>query len=116
VHPYREAGVTRTDQPRHDRLAVFIAEHYLPRGGQEQLLASAARLRQSTAHAAERGSNVRYLGGAFVPQDETCFLLLEGRKADEVERVLERAEIACQRIVQAVCLPAERHAPDARDR
>jgi hypothetical protein len=91
-------------------LPVFIAERYVP--SREQLLADAARLRQSTVRRTDLGASVRYLGSAFVPQDETCFLLFEGREAAEVERLLAQQEISCQRIVQAICLPAVSDAPE----
>jgi hypothetical protein len=98
--------IART-QPGTDQLPLCIAERYQPIGSGEQLLAETARLRASTAEAEQPGTSVRYLGSAFVPEDETCFLLFEGSEAVEVERLLEQAGIVCQRLVHAVYLPAE---------
>jgi hypothetical protein len=93
-------------------LSVLIAERYVP--SREQLLIQAARLRRNAALRTEPGAGVRYLGAAFVPQDETCFLVFEAGDAVEVERLLAREEITCQRIVQAICLPAGSDTPEPR--
>jgi hypothetical protein len=90
-------------------LKVLIAERYVP--SRQQLLIDAARLRRAGLRT-EPGAGVRYLGAAFVPQDETCFLVFEAGDAVEVERLLAREEITCQHIVQAICLPARSHTPE----
>jgi hypothetical protein len=100
-------------QPGTDQLPLCIAERYLPIGSSQQLLDDTARLRASTAEAARPGRSVRYLGSAFVPDDETCFLLFEGSEAVEVERLLKQAGIVCQRVVRALYLPAESGPLDA---
>jgi hypothetical protein len=102
--------VTRSDQPGGDKFAVLIVERYQPHPAREQLLEDAVRLDQGTASAAGGRRFLRYLGSAFVPQDETCFLVFEGSDVAAAEQALQQAAISYERVVQAVCVPAQRRA------
>jgi hypothetical protein len=101
--------VTRSDQRSGDELAVVIVERYQPHAADEQLFEDAVRLHQATARAAGGRTLLRYLGSAFVPQDETCFLVFEGSDVVEAEQALQQAAISYERVVQAICLPAQSH-------
>jgi hypothetical protein len=103
--------VTRSDQRRGDEFAVLIVERYQPHLARQRLLEDAVRLNQGTASAAGGRRLLRYLGSAFVPQDETCFLVFEGSDVAAVEQALRRAAISYERVVQAVCVPAQRQGP-----
>jgi uncharacterized protein DUF4242 len=52
--------------------------------------------------AAAEGTSVRYVQSIFIPADETYFHLLEGPSAEAVREVADRAEVCCNRIVEAV--------------
>jgi hypothetical protein len=103
--------VTRSDQRSGDEFAVLIVERYQPHPAHEQLLEDAMRLHESALTAAGGRTLIRYLGSAFVPQDETCFLVFEGSDVAAAERALQQAAISYERVVQAVCVPAQSHPP-----
>jgi hypothetical protein len=103
--------VTRSNQRSSDEFAVLIVERYQPHPAREQLLEDALRLHQGTASAADGRTLLRYLGSAFVAQDETCFLVFEGSDVAAAERALQQAAISYERIVQAVCVPSQSHPP-----
>ena len=48
------------------------------------------------------GVRVRYLGTIFVPEDETCFHLLEASSSDAIRRANGRGAFAFERIVEVV--------------
>jgi hypothetical protein len=103
--------VTRSDQRSGDEFAVLIVERYEPHPAREQPLEDAMRLRESALTAAGGRTLCRYVGSALVPQDETCLLFLDGSDVAAVERALQQAAISYGRVVQAICVPAQRHAP-----
>jgi len=98
--------MTRSKQPQDDEFTVLIAELYLPLSRREQLLKDVVRVRRDTGAGPRERTRPRYLGSAYVPEDETCFLLFEGSDATEVGRALDAAAISYERVVQATCLPA----------
>ena len=53
------------------------------------------------------GATVRYLGSTLVPSDETCFVFFEAPSAEDVRRLLERASLSYDRIVEAVRIGPE---------
>jgi hypothetical protein len=48
------------------------------------------------------GQRVRYLRSIFVPEDEICFLLFEAASPELVGKASRRAELAYERIVEAI--------------
>ena len=98
--------VTRSDQRSGDEFAVLIVERYQPHPAREQLLEDAVRLNQGMAGSGGERTLLRYLGSAFVPQDETCFLVFQGNDVAAAEHALQQAAISYERVVQAVCVPA----------
>ncbi|TMK33123.1 MAG: DUF4242 domain-containing protein [Actinobacteria bacterium] len=47
-------------------------------------------------------TGVRHLRVTFVPEDETCFHVIEGPSREAVHEALTRAAIAYERIVEAI--------------
>jgi hypothetical protein len=88
-------------------LSLFIAERYVPSADLELVQVDAARASAASDQATEDGAAVRYLGSTLIPGDETCFVLFEAPSADDVRRLLERARITYDRLVEAVQIGAE---------
>jgi hypothetical protein len=97
-------------------LSLFLVERYVPSVNLERARVDAARASAASAEPTEDGAVVRYLGSTLVPSDETCFVLFEARSADDVRRLLERARIACDRVVEAVQIGAEERREEGRER
>jgi Protein of unknown function (DUF4242) len=51
---------------------------------------------------AELGSGVRYVRTTFIPGDETLLHVFEAPSLAAIRRAAERAELQCERIVEAV--------------
>jgi hypothetical protein len=76
-------------------MRTFLVETYLSRGNAGGFDETVARLRAAAA------GGVRYLRSTFVPEDETCFHVLEGPSMQAIAVVSERAELSPIRIVEA---------------
>jgi hypothetical protein len=71
----------------------YLVESYVPRLGERECRAAADRVREAA------GDDVRYLRTLFVPEDETCFHVVEGRSVEAVGEISRRAGITYSRIV-----------------
>jgi hypothetical protein len=83
----------------------------------------AERARLAAEQLAREGTPVRYLRSIFVPEDETCFLLYEATRAEDVEEAARRAAVPFERVAEAVTNPTsvdpprtDRQAPISRSR
>ena len=83
-------------------MASYLVELYHPRSRVDQLTEASARLRAAAAELSREGTPVRYLRGLFLPEDETCLHLLEADSPEAVGEASRRAELAYDRIVEAV--------------
>jgi Protein of unknown function (DUF4242) len=101
---------------RKEGLSLFLAERYVSSANLDSARIDAARATAASAKSAEEGTTVRYLGSTLIPSDETCFVLFEARSADDVRRLLERAQITCDRVVEAVQIGAEERHEEGRER
>jgi hypothetical protein len=88
-------------------LSHFLAERYVSAADLELARLDAARASAASKEATESGKTVRYLGSTLIPSDETCFALFEAPSAEDVRRLLERASLPYDRIVEAVRIGAE---------
>jgi hypothetical protein len=88
-------------------LSLFLAERYLPLGREHLAAADAARARAASEELAREGAEIRYLGSALVPADETCFSLFEAASDTDVMRLAQRASIDYERVVEAVQIGRE---------
>jgi hypothetical protein len=85
----------------------FLAERYVSTANLELARLDAARASAASKEQAETGATVRYLGSTLIPSDETCFALFEAPSAEDVRRLLKRASLPYDRIVEAVRIGTE---------
>ena len=83
----------------------FLVEVYTPRSARLTDVEAAAR------SAARGGGAVRYLESILVPEDETCFLLVEAETADAVREAATRAAVPFERVL-ATADRTDDHLPD----
>jgi hypothetical protein len=80
-------------------MASFLVEVYTPAAAASAEIER--RLRVASAQLTRAGTPVRYLRSIFVPEDETCFYLLEARAVEAVREASVQAGISAARIVEA---------------
>jgi hypothetical protein len=91
----------------------YLVETYVPRGRDDELEALARAIREAIAELDAEGVVVRYVRTTLLPDDETCFHVLEAVSAEAVERVCRRAGLDGVRVVPAVeALPGAVSPPD----
>jgi hypothetical protein len=76
-------------------MARYLAEVYTPNRD------AVARTRADAATLA-RSRGVRYVRAILVPEDETCFHVLDAASADIVEGAAREASVRVERIAEAV--------------
>lgn len=84
-------------------MTTFVIETYLSREHGERLGDAVSRLRAAVESRSIRGT-VRYVRSVFIPEDETCFHVIEATSAKAVEDLSRRATIRAERIVEAQAL------------
>ncbi|HZQ66279.1 MAG TPA: hypothetical protein VFA66_13750 [Gaiellaceae bacterium] len=80
----------------------FLIELYVPRADTAAVERRAARARVAAEELSREGTPVRYLRSVFVPEDETCFLLWESARVEDVVEAARRASLRFERAVPAV--------------
>jgi Protein of unknown function (DUF4242) len=80
---------------------LFVVERYLPGITAEELRASAERLAAAAEELTAAGDEIRYLGSAFVPDEESCFCRLEAASTAIVEEACRLAQFPYARILEA---------------
>ncbi len=83
-------------------MTSFLVESYLPRTRAGELSAAAGRMRQAADELATATDPVRYVRSTFVPEDEICVRVFEAASIEAVKKVLGRAGLSYDRIVEAV--------------
>jgi len=77
-------------------MARYLAEVYTPNRGD-----AVARTRADAATLA-RSRGVRYVRAILVPEDETCFHVLDAASADVVDGAAREGSVGVERIAEAV--------------
>jgi hypothetical protein len=90
-------------------VTTFLLEVYSPSSG-------TARDAETVARAVAGHGEVRYLRSILIPQDETCFHLLEAASTKAVLAAAARAAIRFERVVEAMEICAEQSAPREEER
>jgi hypothetical protein len=81
---------------------TFLAELYFSRNAQSELRLHSERLRAAADQLTAEGTQISYVRTLFSPEDESCFYVFTGRRADDVAEVCRRAGIPCERITETV--------------
>jgi hypothetical protein len=97
-------------------LSLFLAERYVSSANPELAHLDAARASAASKEPTESGETIRYLGSTLIPSDETCFVLFEAPTAEEVRRLLERASLPYDRIVEAIRVDTEKRDDEVEER
>jgi hypothetical protein len=80
----------------------FLIELYVPRADAAGVERNAVRARLAAEELNRSGTSVRYLRSIFVPEDETCFLLYEAARVEDVEQAAREASLRFERAIEAV--------------
>jgi hypothetical protein len=86
----------------------YLAEHYLKDIDAERVDAHARRLAAAAEGARRAGLHVRLISSAGLPGDDTLLSLFSAPSAAEVERTIELAEVAVDRIVPVLWRAGDR--------
>jgi hypothetical protein len=78
---------------------LFLAELYLPHGG--QIAEVARRAREGAVIATAVGRSVSFVQAVFVPDDECCFVLFQSESVADVAEAGARAGLEFDRVSAA---------------
>jgi hypothetical protein len=79
----------------------FVLEVFVSRSNGRELVRYERRLTAAAGRVSRNGTPVRYLRTTYVPEDETCFHVLEAVSADLVAEVSKLAGVDGGRILEA---------------
>jgi hypothetical protein len=80
-------------------MAEFLVELYLSRADTDGPVRESQRTRLAAAALTAEGRPVRLVRTIFVPEDETCFLLVEADTAEAVREAATRAALPYERVL-----------------
>jgi hypothetical protein len=80
----------------------FLVELYVPRADAALVVQYAERLRSAADESTSRGTPARFVRSIFVPDDETCFLLLEATSAESAGEAARRAQLPFERLTETL--------------
>ncbi len=83
-------------------IVTYLVEHYLPGATAEGFRTTAARLRSTAVTMASGGTPIRYRQAILMPSDEAAFCVFDAASARVIEQLYLRADIAFDRIVDAL--------------
>jgi hypothetical protein len=86
----------------------YLVEVYMPRKGAADVREAAVRARETAVQLSGEGIAVRYVRAIFVPEDETCFYVLEATSTHHAADAIRRAGVSPQRVTEAVRADADR--------
>jgi hypothetical protein len=80
----------------------YLIEVYLPRADARAAGTTASRAQAAVEELAGEGVELRYVRTTYLPDDETCFHLVEATSEESVAELCRRAGLGNVRIVVAV--------------
>ena len=80
-------------------MAEFLVELYVSRADADGVEREAQRARHAAAALTAEGRPVRLVRSIFVPEDETCFLLVEADTVETVHEAATRAAVPVERVL-----------------
>ena len=80
----------------------YLVEVYLPRRDARNADAASRSVRAAVAALAETGVTIRHVRPTFLPDDETCFHLVEAETAQAVGELCRKAGLGHARVVAAL--------------
>jgi hypothetical protein len=80
----------------------YMVEAYMPCSQVREAHAAARRVTAAAVDLSRDGTDVRHVRTTFLPDDETCFHLVEAPSTDAVKELSCRARLGRTRIVRAV--------------
>ena len=92
-------------------MTEFLVELYFSKTNCAAVAASGERVGRAAAEVTAEGKPVRLLQSIFVPEDETCFLLVEAAQAETVRETARRAGLSIERVVETAADIREHEAP-----
>jgi Nickel responsive protein SCO4226-like len=81
-------------------MTEFLVELYVSKTDCAAVKAGSERLTRAAAELTAEGRPVRLVRSIFVPEDETCYLLLEAATAESVHETARRAALPLERVVE----------------
>jgi hypothetical protein len=81
-------------------MTEFLVELYVSKTNCAAVRVEAERLTRAAAELTAEGTPVRLLQSIVVPEDETCFLLVEAATAENVRETARRAALRVERVVE----------------
>jgi hypothetical protein len=82
-------------------MTEFLVELYVSKTNGAVVGVEWERLNRAADELTGEGRPVRLLRSIFVPEDETCFVLVEAATAETVRETARRAALPCERVVEA---------------
>jgi hypothetical protein len=82
-------------------MTEFLVELYVSKTQCDAVTVTLARLQSAAAQLTVERRPVRVVRSIFVPEDETCFFLVEATSAEDVRESARRASLDCERVVEA---------------
>jgi hypothetical protein len=83
----------------------YLVETYVPASSRRDAAGLGSRARSAAEELGRAGIKVQYVRTTFLPDDETCFHLVEADSRDTVGELCRRAGIGHARITRAVDEP-----------
>ena len=81
-------------------MTEFLLELYVSKTNRAAAAVTAERLGRAAAELTLEGKPVRLIRSIFVPEDETCFLLVEAATTENVRETARRAALRIERVVE----------------
>lgn len=78
----------------------FLVELYAARADRDAVSCDAHQVRLAAEALTRGGTPVRLLRSIFVPEDETCFVLLEAGSLEAARRAARRAGLPFERLAE----------------